>query len=53
MSSYTQNDAEITGEHGRYEPGNFIISFGECDTAERSCRDEMRPWLEKLHGIEI
>jgi hypothetical protein len=53
LSSYTQEDKSTATDNGIYEPGNFIVSFVECDAPNRNCRDEMRPWLEKLHGLEI
>jgi hypothetical protein len=53
LSSYTEKDKITATYNGIYESGNFIVSFGECDAPNRNCQEEMRPWFEKLHGLEL
>jgi hypothetical protein len=53
MASYTEKDSNLATDNGIYETNNFIVSFADCDLPNRNCKEEMRPWLQKLHGIEI
>jgi mannan polymerase II complex MNN11 subunit len=53
LASYTGADSKDATENGVYDEGDFIVSFGDCDSPNRNCREEMAPWLQKLHGISI
>ncbi|KIW06242.1 uncharacterized protein PV09_02716 [Verruconis gallopava] len=53
LCAYSEKDKRAATDNGVYENGNFVISFAECDSPDRSCRDEMKPWFERLHGLEI
>jgi mannan polymerase II complex MNN11 subunit len=47
MNSYSSKDAGTASENGLFKEGDFILNFGDCDKAERSCEVEMRPWFQK------
>jgi hypothetical protein len=47
MNSYSSKDGKLASENGVYKDGDFILYFGDCDSAERSCELEMRPWFQR------
>jgi mannan polymerase II complex MNN11 subunit len=46
MNSYTDKDAHLASGKGLWNEGDFMVSFPDCDSAGRSCKNEMDLWFK-------